>query len=691
MSDGERPGLRHWLAAAVRQVGTLALLLLLLPWVWALVLVISHHHLDSGAVGILATVSLGLPALVLGWAAYKEATRPALTLTQVADQLAIAVGAQWEAEAAVRRLNDPYPLPVSWDPADPSLTDSWDSLVTLATSGAGWPAPPSVSTWAVGPEGLAGSGGDLVEVLARVPTGRLVVLGEPGAGKTTLMVRLVLDLLARRADGGPLPVLVSVASWNPATQDLRVWLCTQLLINYPALAASPSAIRKEPTQAAALLASGLILPVLDGLDEVSGKVRGLAISRINDALRPGERVVVTCRKQQYRDAVRLQSGIEVTLRGGAAVELCPLDGDTVCHYLCDDAGLFAKARWEPVLTVLGSQAPVGQALTTPLMVALARAIYNPRPGELTGKLREPKELCSPALADRMAVECLLLDAFISAAYRLRPVGRWTAGQAERWLAFIARGLEQHPIGADIAWWRIGKAREAEVRVWLAGLAAGFAGLVAGLAVGFAAGLVAGVGAWIGVSLVAGYLFVAAAAFVGIRGLSPYVDHKTLGLADVAANLVASASPQAVLARDRRAALNRLFAPGLVIGLVAGLVAGVIGLAAGLVAGVIGLAAGLAFGAWVSVTLTAWPSYVVIRWWLALHHQLPWSLMGFLADAHKRGVLRRAGAVYQFRHIELQHRLATRSSTGTAHRWPSTWRSRWCTGSRPEQLPGDSRP
>ena len=35
---------------------------------------------------------------------------------------------------------------------------------------------------------------ELVEKLALVPTGRLVVLGEPGAGKTMLMIRLVLDL-----------------------------------------------------------------------------------------------------------------------------------------------------------------------------------------------------------------------------------------------------------------------------------------------------------------------------------------------------------------------------------------------------------------------------------------------------------------------------------------------------------------
>jgi hypothetical protein len=40
-------------------------------------------------------------------------------------------------------------------------------------------------------------------------------------------------------------------------------------------------------------------------------------------------------------------------------------------------------------------------------------------------------------------------------------------------------------------------------------------------------------------------------------------------------------------------------------------------------------------------------------------------MGFLADAHKRGVLRQAGAVYQFRHIELQRRLATRDANEQA--------------------------
>ena len=197
-----------------------------------------------------------------------------------------------------------------------------------------------------------------MEVLARVPTGRLVVLGEPGAGKTMLMVRLVLDLLARRDPGGPVPFLAPVASWDPCRQDLRNWLAARLVIDHPALAGPPPADVAEPTQAAALLASGLILPVLDGLDEIPDQVRGPAISRINDALRPGEQVVVTCRTQQYRDAVRPQDGLEVTLRAAAAVQLRPLDADAVRDYLSDDAaGPVARARWAPVLAVLGTDAP----------------------------------------------------------------------------------------------------------------------------------------------------------------------------------------------------------------------------------------------------------------------------------------------------------------------------------------------
>ena len=204
-------------------------------------------------------------------------------------------------------------MPVSWVAADPALADDWSVIVKLATSGAGWPSPPPPGTWGAGPDDLSGDGGDLAAVLTGVPTGRLVVLGEPGAGKTMLMVRLVLDLLARRPRGGPVPVLASLSSWNLDYHDLHGWLAAQLAIDYPALTASaPGA--GEGTLIHVLLAQGFILPILDGLDEIADAARGSAVSRINDSLRPGEQIVVTCRSEQYRDAVGPPDGPDAALR-----------------------------------------------------------------------------------------------------------------------------------------------------------------------------------------------------------------------------------------------------------------------------------------------------------------------------------------------------------------------------------------
>jgi hypothetical protein len=665
VNGAKHPGSRRWRNPA-RRDGAVAVVLFVLPAVIALVLVILHHHLDVATVGVLVGAAVGLPVAWLTWAVFRDTRRSAvpvseLSTVQAADQLAVATGTQWHAEASLRRLNDPWPLPVSWVAADASLTDAWDSVVKQATSDAGSPSPAGI--WAAGPDGLAGMGGDLVDVLARVPTGRLVVLGEPGAGKTMLMVQLVLDLLARRAAGGPVPILAPVASWNPEEQDLRSWLAAQLMNDYPALAATPPTGMEGATQAEALLASGLILPILDGLDEIPGQVRGSAISRINDALRPGEPLVVTCRSQQYRNAVRPEHGVEVNLRGAAAVELRPLDADTVRSYLCDDAsGPAAKARWGPVLDVLGTEAPAGQALQIPLMVGLARAIYNPRPGELVGKLRHPAELCNPALADRASVESLLFDAFIPAAYRQDSAGRWKAEDAERWLVFLARHLEYTIRRPDLAWWQLPLAMvlapSTKPTKWIRTTADRISPMASAMV-------------WILNVLLPLVPGLAAGGQIEFRSMTDFVvgvvprNVYTLRYA-WPSDIGSAASPAAGIALGRRAAIIAAIRTGVVAGVVGGVLLGVVvgillGVVAGIVVAVLAAVVGaVAFGILASLR-SAWPQFEIARMHLALKHCLPRPLMDFLADAHRRGVLRQAGTVYQFRHIELQHQLATHRS------------------------------
>jgi hypothetical protein len=76
--------------------------------------------------------------------------------------------------------------------------------------------------------------------------------------------------------------------------------------------------------------------------------------------------------------------------------------------------------------------------------------------------------------------------------------------------------------------------------------------------------------------------------------------------------------------------------------------------------VYGLSYGLVLGLAVSLgvaSLTAWGTWMVFaRVWLPANGRLPWSLPVFLEEAYRRGVLRRSGAVYQFRHARLQDHL-----------------------------------
>ncbi|KUL22074.1 NACHT domain-containing protein [Streptomyces regalis] len=55
--------------------------------------------------------------------------------------------------------------------------------------------------------------------------------------------------------------------------------------------------------------------------------------------------------------------------------------------------------------------------------------------------------------------------------------------------------------------------------------------------------------------------------------------------------------------------------------------------------------------------SAWWGFTATRIALALTGRLPWGFASFLEDAHRRGVLRQAGGVYEFRHARLQDRLA----------------------------------
>jgi hypothetical protein len=117
------------------------------------------------------------------------------------------------------------------------------------------------------------------------------------------------------------------------------------------------------------------------------------------------------------------------------------------------------------------------------------------------------------------------------------------------------------------------------------------------------------------------------ALVPLIGIDAAMDQR-----ESPRGISSAASPQTLLAQDRKAAIVYGARAGILSGALAGTIAGI---KFGATTGVL---FGAGYGGLVGVmwTLTgAWGAYEITRIWLALRHQLPWPLMSFLADAHRR--------------------------------------------------------
>lgn len=121
------------------------------------------------------------------------------------------------------------------------------------------------------------------------------------------------------------------------------------------------------------------------------------------------------------------------------------------------------------------------------------------------------------------------------------------------------------------------------------------------------------------------------------------------------DLIRAASPHVILRTDRMASLSRSGVVAVMTGGVCVLLAWAFAARGGLdhVAAQMWVPMGTA-----ALALTAWGQLAVARVWLALTGRLPWRIMTFLDEAHRRGVLRQSGAHYEFRHLRMQQRLAS---------------------------------
>ena len=132
----------------------------------------------------------------------------------------------------------------------------------------------------------------IIEVFERQDIqGKLLILGEPGSGKTTELLQLAQDLVTRVEENErqAVPLILELSSWRGET--INRWVVSQVKKLYN--------ISESITQQ--WLASDQILLLLDGLDELGLTKQKQCIEKINQFLEITltSRLVVCCRREEY--------------------------------------------------------------------------------------------------------------------------------------------------------------------------------------------------------------------------------------------------------------------------------------------------------------------------------------------------------------------------------------------------------
>ncbi|SNT49537.1 hypothetical protein SAMN05421812_107219 [Asanoa hainanensis] len=664
----------------------------------ALVLVLGDLEALDKWLGItgLSTAALGGWVLkgIQEWRAGSDLP-DARQLEVAAADLATAVHRTWSREAVNRGLTSPLPIAVRMRAADPRI----------AAHPAQWHEPVGAPMTAdVAGATLAGTVADVVGLYRRVATGRLVIVGEPGGGKSGAAVLLLLSLSASRSGDSLIPVWLPLASWDPAASTVEAWMVGQLITSYGT----------PPSAAAELVAQGRVLPVLDGLDEIPQIHRAAAVTGLGGlGTAP---LVLTCRTEEYIAAVA--AGV---LAAAAVVEVVPVGVDVMVAYLTQ-SGSADTARWDRLIAALraGPPSPCSQTLSSPLMLSLARVVYQ-------APTSDPSELLDCSTAEQ--VEDRLLDGLVPAVYG-RDADDTPPDRASRWLSFFADRLALIGPGV-IAWWRLPQCLADRHLRSIAGLGYGLAAglwatvafawlgpfalfgpacivvgpivgllaarlrtelpgvprpalwrvpnrrdLVGGLRSGARTGIVVGPACGLGLGVlgltyqlesfrleddtalavvryllwIIWYSILIGLSVAVVRGL-------TLALAGQPRD---SVTPLSSHQADRRAGRQTAIILGLAMLLILelALLATDPSMDSVLFGLVVGLPIALGIVVWVQLRGSAHAWFAVAAMLLVRQGLLPKRPLLFLEDAYRRGVLRKVGAVYEFRHSRLAERLRT---------------------------------
>ncbi|MBJ7298321.1 MAG: NACHT domain-containing protein, partial [Dolichospermum sp.] len=198
--------------------------------------------------------------------------------------------------------------------------------------------------------------------------GKLLILGAPGAGKTTALLSLAEQLVegALKNPQTVIPVLFELSTWRDDNQSIEQWLIEQLYELH-------GGNRKSKIYEG-WLEQRVLLPLLDGLDELGLERQKKCTIKLEEFAQHYPHVVVCCRMKEFA-AVNLKLK---TFRG--AVCLQPLSDIQIQNYLhsLNRSELWSVIQKNPDLKKLLEPTSEGDPglLRVPLFVKLVVDVYD---------------------------------------------------------------------------------------------------------------------------------------------------------------------------------------------------------------------------------------------------------------------------------------------------------------------------
>jgi hypothetical protein len=238
-------------------------------------------------------------------------------------------------------------------------------------------------------------------------SGRLLILGAPGSGKTTALLELAQALVARAEndDAAPMPALFNLSSWRGAEDSLGAWIVDQLKVKY--------GVRKDNGRQ--WLSDRVIVPLLDGLDEVRPEYQERcveAINRFQNDHRPPH-LVVCCRAAEYENYRS-----KLTLDG--AIHLLPLADDQIRDYL---TGAGSEGLWQGI----GADPASMDLARSPLLLRIMTIAYGETSPEDWRRLASASER-----------QAHLFDVYVRRRLSHDASPPYANEQTLQWLSWLAR-------------------------------------------------------------------------------------------------------------------------------------------------------------------------------------------------------------------------------------------------------------